>query len=170
MTVYEAIQLLNAFENRLDVQWGVFITVHLALFGGIIYIDRPLKRAEKVAALVIYAGFALINYLVSMDLAASILAAQTEVANYTAHECCADNQIVAVIGAKLEGPGTNIAQIVLLGSHVIMFLLVLLSVFFDRERADPLPVDATGTDEGGRGPVPDIVINRFPYGSSQEHG
>ncbi len=146
MTAHELIQVLLAFENRLDVQWGVFITVHLALFGGIIYIDGPLKRGEKIAAMVIYFGFATINYLVSADLAASIHAAQTEIAKFTSEPCCLKNELVARISAKVAGVGPAITQVVLILSHAIMLLLVLLSVVFDRRVSEP-GVSAAPSDE-----------------------
>lgn len=136
MTAYETIQLLIAFENRLDVQWGVFITVHLALFGGIIYIDRPLGRGEKVAAMAIYLGFAAINYLVSMDLAASIHAAQEHVAALANQSCCQQNELVQRIAGKYADGASSITQVVLLVSHCTMILLVLLSVLLDRGVAE----------------------------------
>jgi hypothetical protein len=62
MTAYELIDLAVGIGNRIDVQLGIFITVHLAIFGGIIYVDRPLTRTEKVASLFIYSLFAYLNY------------------------------------------------------------------------------------------------------------
>lgn len=132
MNGFELIELLIAFENRLDVQWGVFITVHLALFGGIIYIDRPLRRGEKIAAMLIYLGFAGVNYLVSIDLAGDIHAVQAEVAKLGDLPCCDQNLLIQRIRQNVDGPASSITQAVLLGSHLLMLLLVLLSVFYDR--------------------------------------
>lgn len=132
MTAFELVELLIAFENRLDVQWGVFITVHLALFGGIIYIDRPLRRMEKLAAILIYIGFAAINYLVSVDLANNVFAAQSEIAKLANHTCCDQNLLVQRIQESNSGPAATITHAVLLGSHLVMLVLVLLSVFYDK--------------------------------------
>lgn len=136
MTAYEIIQLLIAFENRLDVQWGVFITVHLALFGGIIYIDRPLRRGEKVAAMLIYLGFATINYLVSIDLAGSINAAQQQIVVLADQACCKESELVQRIARKYSDGASSITRVVLVISHCIMILLVLLSVVRDRKVAE----------------------------------
>ena len=56
MSPHELFDLSISIGNRLDIQWGLFITVHMAIFGGIIYVDRPLTRLEKVGALFIYTG------------------------------------------------------------------------------------------------------------------
>lgn len=132
MTAFELIEALLAFQNRLDVQWGVFITVHLALFGGIIYIDRPLRRSEKAATMLIYLGFAAINYLVSMELASTIHAVQLDIAATAQLPCCDQNQLIQRISERVKDPTSSITQAVLLGSHGIMLILVLLSIFYDR--------------------------------------
>ena len=62
MTLYELLNLMQNTGFRVDAQWGFFLTVHMALFGGIIYVDRPLKKTEKIVAIVLYSGFALVNY------------------------------------------------------------------------------------------------------------
>ena len=64
MTLYELIALSSSIGFRIDAQWGFFLTVHMALFGGIIYVDRPLRKTEKVIAIFLYSGFAFINYFV----------------------------------------------------------------------------------------------------------
>ena len=136
MTAFELIEVLIAFQNRLDVQWGVFITVHLALFGGIIYIDRPLRRSEKAATMLIYLGFAAINYLVSMDLANAIQAVQLDIATIATLPCCDQSLLIQRISERVDDPESAITQAVLLGSHGIMLILVLLSVFYDRSLSD----------------------------------
>ena len=62
MSIYELIELAYGINNRLDIQWGLFITVHMALFGGIIYLDRPLRLVEKIPALLIFSGGSFVNY------------------------------------------------------------------------------------------------------------
>lgn len=132
MTAFELIEVLIAFQNRLDVQWGVFITVHLALFGGIIYIDRPLRRSEKAATMLIYLGFAAINYLVSMDLANAIQAVQSDIADIAKLPCCDQSQLIQRLSQRVDDPTSSITHAVLLGSHGVMLVLVLLSIFYDR--------------------------------------
>ena len=64
MNAYELLELANNVNNRIDVQLGLFITIHLALFGGIIYVDRPLRTVEKLFGILIYTGFAILNVLI----------------------------------------------------------------------------------------------------------
>ncbi len=47
MTPYELLDLALSLSNRIDTHWALFISVHLALIGGIIYVDRPLSKREK---------------------------------------------------------------------------------------------------------------------------
>ena len=49
MTPYELLDLALSLSNRIDTHWTLFISVHLALIGGIIYVDRPLAKNEKFA-------------------------------------------------------------------------------------------------------------------------
>lgn len=46
------------------MQWGLFIAVHQALFAGAIYIDRPMRVPGNQGAMMLYSGFAAVNYLV----------------------------------------------------------------------------------------------------------
>lgn len=142
MSSFELVQLLIAFQNRLDVQWGVFITVHLALFGGIIYIDRPLRVGEKLAAMVIYSGFAAINYLVSINLSLSIEAVQEEISNMANQACCDHSALIQRISAEYQSGGAVIAQRVLQVSHAAMCLLVLLSILLDRRLIESAPAQS----------------------------
>ncbi len=135
MTPYELFDLMISTSNRTDIQWGLFITVHMALFGGIIYVDRPLTRSEKVGAMIIYAGFALINYLVTRDLIEFHNSTNQEIARYATDACCRDNILVKKVVAHLDGPGYEISQNVLLWSHLFMSVLVTLSVIFDKKVA-----------------------------------
>ncbi len=57
------IELSQGIGYRIDAQWGFFLTVHMALFGGIVYVDRPLRKMEKIVAIGLYTGFAAVNYL-----------------------------------------------------------------------------------------------------------
>jgi hypothetical protein len=103
MTPYELFDLMISIANRADIQWGLFITVHMAIFGGIIYVDRPLTRSEKVGALIIYAGFAVINYLVTKNLVEFHHSASQDIARYATDACCRDSLLVKQVEARLEG-------------------------------------------------------------------
>ncbi|WP_417320189.1 hypothetical protein [Emcibacter sp.] len=62
MTAYELTELTINAMNRLDASWALFLSVHAALFGGIVYIDRPLKRTEKAVLIMAYGTVAFYNY------------------------------------------------------------------------------------------------------------
>ena len=135
MTPYELFDLMISIANRADIQWGLFITVHMAIFGGIIYVDRPLTRSEKVGALIIYTGFAVINYLVTKNLVEFYHSASQDIARYATDACCHDSLLVKQLVTRLEGSGYSITRIVLLTAHVAMAVLVYLSIIFDQKVA-----------------------------------
>ena len=147
MTPYELFDLSISIGNRLDIQWGLFITVHMALFGAIIYVDRPLTSSEKVGALFIYTGFAVINYLVTTNLFEFFHSANQDIARYATDACCRDNLLVKRVVAHVEGPGYRITRNVLLLSHLAMALLVTVSVIFDKQVAALVSTASTAEED-----------------------
>ncbi len=147
MTPYELFDLMISIANRADIQWGLFITVHMAIFGGIIYVDRPLTRSEKVGALIIYTGFAVMNYLVTRNLVEFYHSASQDIARYATDACCRDNLLVKQVVARLEGPGYRITRNVLLLSHLAMAVLVTLSVMFDKKVAALVSTASTAEED-----------------------
>ncbi|MEM8681977.1 MAG: hypothetical protein AAGF72_01020 [Pseudomonadota bacterium] len=136
MSVYELFDIATATANRADLQWGLFITIHMALFGGIVYVDRPLKRTEKAATLVIYFGFAAINYLLTRSLLEFVHLANLEIAKFATDPCCVDNLLVESIVERVEGPAFDIGGNILIVSHGVMAVLVMLAVVFDKSLTD----------------------------------
>ncbi len=63
MREYEIIDLFLNLSTKQDALWAIFFSVHMAMFGGIIYVDRPLRRTEKVFAVAAYLIFALMNFV-----------------------------------------------------------------------------------------------------------
>ena len=147
MTPYELFDLMISIANRVDIQWGLFITVHMAIFGGIIYVDRPLTFSEKVGALFIYTGFAVINYLVTSNLFEFFHSANQDIARYATDACCRDNLLIKQVVARVEGPGYRISQNVLLLSHLAMAVLVYLSVIFDKKVLALVSTASTAEDD-----------------------
>ncbi len=147
MTPYELFDLSISIGNRLDIQWGLFITVHMAIFGGIVYVDRPLTFSEKVGALIIYTGFAVINYLITRNLFEFFHSANQDIARYATDACCRDNLLVKQVVARVEGPGYRISRNVLLLSHLAMAVLVYLSVIFDKKVSALVSRASTAEDD-----------------------
>ena len=62
MTPYELTDLAIGAMGRLDMSWALFLSVHAALFGGIVYVDRPLRHREKTVLITAYVAIAGYNY------------------------------------------------------------------------------------------------------------
>ena len=132
MSPYETIDLYFSISNRIDLQWGLFITVHLALFGGIIYVDRPLRITEKTGAIILYAGFATINYLVMNNQLTLMSNLYMDIINLSVDDCCSHLHVIQRLAEEEKGGKSEITQNVVFVSHTLMFLLAIGSIVFDR--------------------------------------
>ena len=47
MSPSEIAELAIDISNRVDMQWGLFVTVHMAVIGAIVYLDKPMLKIEK---------------------------------------------------------------------------------------------------------------------------
>ncbi len=137
MTPYEVVDLTLSIAGRLEMQWGLFISVHLALFAGIIYVDRPLRVPEKWGATILYSGFAAVNYLLLKKQLELLEGAFREATRLLTMTCCSDNQILVHMTHELSVGHLSLANGMLLLIHALAFVLVLLSIAFDRARNEP---------------------------------
>ena len=132
MTLYELLDLNISAGTRIDVQLSILITAHLAIFGGIIYVDRPLRHNEKIASLFIYTIFALLNFRImqnQLDLSDSLV---REISKLSADPCCSDNETVNYIAAQLNSGFQPLKEVFLLVGHFVFYIIVLLSILFDK--------------------------------------
>lgn len=132
VTAYELLDIALSVGNRIDMQWGLFITVHLAIFGGIIYVDRPLWSLEKVGALLIYFPFAVLNFRITrlqMDL---LQTAYRDIAKMADDNCCVSSELVANIASHVASDRFGFADSIVIGGHVLVAFLVVMSIVFDR--------------------------------------
>jgi len=134
MTPYEVIDVTLGIAGRIEVQWGLFITVHLALFAGIIYVDRPLRIPEKWGAMILYTGFAVVNYRVLAKQVGMLEGAYREAARLVEAPCCVANEILMQMTRELAEGRLSAANSLLLLIHGATFVLVLLAVVFDQPR------------------------------------
>ena len=132
MDAYELIDLAINVGSRLDVKMSIFITVHLAIFGGIIYVDRPLRTTEKIVSLIVYTVFAVMNYNGVNNQLIMLLNLSTEIAKYVDDPCCRSNTVILYMTEKLREGQFDSYQRILIGSHVFMYIIVFLSVIFDK--------------------------------------
>ena len=132
MTPYELFDIGLSVGNRVDVQWGLFITVHLALLGGVIYVDRPLRLPEKAGAMVIYTSFAFLNYRVlrvQMDLLQTTF---RQIAALKGDECCLESLLVEYVAADVASGRFALAVETLIGGHILMAVVVTTAIIFDK--------------------------------------
>ena len=130
MSLYEMIDLALSIGNRLDVQIGIFITVHLALFGGIIYVDRPLHRAEKIVTLVVYSLFAFLNYRMMASQLEMMEAIYRQIASIPTES----DGLALHFVSTLNSGAFFWKWTMLLVAHVLTFAAVIASVMFDGAR------------------------------------
>ena len=131
MTPYELIDLALSLSNRIDTHWTLFISVHLALIGGIIYVDRPLSKKEKSAAIIVYSGFATINYFMMKGQATFLQSIYQQINAIKDDACCTGNHLIDHV-VKLYNYEINsllLSSVIVI--HLVMFVVVVLSIFYD---------------------------------------
>ena len=134
MNAFELISLVHYIGSRLDIQMGFFITIHLALFGGIIYVDRPLRVVEKCVALFLYTGFAFINYYIMTLQFEQLYAAYEEIAKLGRGACCQDNVLVGFYSRIVDANSFDNVISYALIVHIVMIVIVFLTIIFDKAR------------------------------------
>ncbi len=133
MTPYELLDLALSLSTRIDTHWALFISVHLALIGGLIYVDRPLSKREKAGAIMVYTGFALINFYMMKAQAKFLASVYEQIDQIKDQPCCQDNAVVSHI-AGLNAVNANdmlINSIIIV--HLLMLLVILLTITFDKQ-------------------------------------
>ena len=134
MTPYELLDLALSLNNRIDTHWTLFITVHLALIGGIIYVDRPLLRNEKVAAMLIYTGFSTINFLMMMSQANFLGTIHQQLFEMKDLACCQNSPELDYVIRLHEHDSTSKAIASVAIAHLAMYLILALSVLYDNSK------------------------------------
>ena len=134
MTPYELIDIAQSVGARIDVQWGFFLTIHLALLGGIIYVDRPLSATEKTFAVALYSIFAVMNYRVLRFQQSLLDMAFQDIAALKDDVCCTNRQLIDFYVNEVNSGFENRISTVAISLHVIAFVVVVLSILTDRAR------------------------------------
>jgi hypothetical protein len=133
MTPYELLMIAAGINNRIDVQWGLFISIHLALFGGIIYVDRPLRVFEKTGAVFLYSCFTLLNYQMMVNQTVMLEQTYLEIAKFSQNDCCIDNHLIQHVAKEVSLNRFGLTYLLLQSWHLVMFVLILVSIIFDRK-------------------------------------
>ncbi len=134
MSLYELMDLALSLNTRLDTHWSLFITVHLALIGGIIYVDRPLTKNEKIGAMFIYTGFALVNYFVMANQVAILASLYDQIVSLKNDICCSDSLVLKHVIKTMEDQYSSKLRMFIILTHSVMYVVVLLSIFYDKPK------------------------------------
>jgi hypothetical protein len=132
MTPYELLDLALSLSNRIDTHWTLFISVHLALIGGIIYVDRPLFRNEKIAAMIIYSGFAIVNFYMMKNQTLFLGSIYQQIYQMREQACCLNNNVIEYVVSLHEWNSSIKTLKSIMVTHVVMYIILMLSIFYDR--------------------------------------
>jgi hypothetical protein len=131
-TPYELVDLATSVDSRMDIQISIFITVHLAIYGGIIYVDRPLLIQEKIGSLIIYTIFAILNFHIMQNQLDLFVSISMEIAKLASGDCCSDNELVQMMTTDYENGRHRINAVMMWVVHLAFYFLVVVSVIPDR--------------------------------------
>jgi deoxyhypusine synthase len=141
MSPYELLDLALSLSNRIDNHWTLFITVHLALIGGLIYVDRPLLKNEKLAAVIIYTGFAVINFLMMLHQEQFLGSVYLQLFEIREQACCVNNRVIDFVVNLNEYNSTEKAIYSIAIVHIVMYVVLTVSIFFDTSLSNKVLVD-----------------------------
>ncbi|MGI9292100.1 MAG: hypothetical protein ACR2QG_12600 [Gammaproteobacteria bacterium] len=131
MPLFEIIELTQNIGFRVDAQWGFFLTVHIALFGGIIYVDRPLRKTEKIVAIGLYSGFAVVNYVMLANQLELLKVMYGEITTRFGSDSSA---LVQYYVERSQADWFSKADSYSLVVHSLMMVIVVLTVIYDKKR------------------------------------
>lgn len=137
MQLYQLLDIAVSLSNRLDTHWTLFISVHLALIGGIIYVDRPLQKTEKIAALLVYTGFAAVNFIMMLNQSNFLNSVYADIMVMQNAPCCVNSEIMQHIAQMSENETFTRTIWSLVIIHLAMYLLVCASILRDKALPNP---------------------------------
>ncbi len=133
MSPYELLDVAIAAGTRIDVQWGLFVTVHLAVLGGIAYVERPLRLPEKAGAMAIYLAFVIVSYRATRFHMNLLQSAYRDVAEVANSNQLTDLHTVQFITQDLLSGRFEFANYFTAIAHITMAALVMLALIYDVE-------------------------------------
>lgn len=134
MDFFELVNVAQSVAARIDVQWGFFLTIHMALLGGIIYVDRPLSVVEKTVAIIIYLVFATLNFRMIRLQQLLLEKAYADIVALKDSACCAASNLMDFYVAEVNGGFADRVYTVTAGLHALAVAVVLLSIVADRAK------------------------------------
>jgi hypothetical protein len=124
MTLAELITLSTNIHTQLYDHWEIFISLHLALLGGLFAFDIEVKTSFKYGFLLFYAIFASINLFISIN-----LLNQVEMIAFDIKSLGGQAVVNSHLASYLLYEVFNYGKPILIGVHLIMALMVLIGIF-----------------------------------------
>ncbi len=103
----------------------------MALFGGIIYVDRPLRKTEKIAAIALYSGFAFVNYMMLSNQLELLGTMYGEISSKFQQD---NSSLVRYFVERSSAGWFDKADFYSKVVHGVMMVIVVLTVIFDKKR------------------------------------
>mgnify|MGYP000397285207 CR=1 FL=1 len=122
MTLAELIAISTEIHTQLYDHWSVFISLHLALLGGLFAFDINVKAGFKFGFLLFYMIFAGINLAISINLLNQVVAIADDIR-------AIGNQSVSHLESYLLQDDLNYSKPILVSAHIITGLMVLVGIF-----------------------------------------
>lgn len=138
MTEYQIVDLYLNLSTKQDALWALFFSVHMAIFGGIIYVDRPLKRTEKIFAVVAYLIFAMMN-IVALRAGQRLMSALRADLKRNADSLEAPTETALLFEASNRF--ILYQESITVSIHVVAALLVIGAIVYDRARQSEISED-----------------------------
>lgn len=133
MTAYELMDIYLSLTTKDDALWTIFFSVHIALFGGIIYVDRPLRRMEKTLAVFAYFIFALLNFFTLRNDQGIMESTVADLMVLQASPNGVNKTVDHIIEIYVTGQ-EQFMEPVTIGIHVLAGVLAIGAILFDRLR------------------------------------
>lgn len=67
MTQYEILDLIASQRNMTAQAWTMFITVNIAVLGGMFFLQKRVGLIEKLIAIFVYGAFLFVNFRAQVD-------------------------------------------------------------------------------------------------------
>ena len=122
MTFAELVALSTDIHTQIYEHWSIFISIHLALLGGLFAFDLDVKTSFKWGFLLFYVLFAGINFAISLNLLNQVDAIALDIQAFASDNATHLETYLLRDELKLSKP-------VLIVAHFISGLMVLVGVF-----------------------------------------
>ena len=132
MEALDYLALITDTADRIDAQWAMFVTIHLALLGGIIYVDRPLSKNERIMAILLYTMFAALNYAIIYVQQLKLNAMVVELVKLAKVPELASNELIKLYVAFDQHDYYEWRINLSVAIHIIAFVVVVLSIVYDK--------------------------------------